>query len=97
MSVPPATQKPCTLQSTGLSEWNRLMKPRRLRLIICQSTTGSQGCDGIVVGDLLLGELDQVVAAAEALAGAGQRDHVDGRVEVGLLDAVGQLARHRRA
>ena len=46
MSVPPATQKPCTLQTTGLSEWNRLMKPRRLRLIICQSVTGSQGSLG---------------------------------------------------
>ena len=42
MSVPPATQKPCTLQSTGLSEWNRLMKPRTLRLIIWKSITGSQ-------------------------------------------------------
>ena len=50
MSVPPATQKPCTLQITGLSDWNRLMKPRRLRLIICQSTTGSQGCDGSWLG-----------------------------------------------
>ena len=46
MSVPPATQKPCTLHTTGLSEWNRLMKPRRLRLIICQSVTGSQGSPG---------------------------------------------------
>ncbi len=46
MSVPPATQKPWTLQTTGLSEWKRLMKPRRLRLIICQSTTGSQVPDG---------------------------------------------------
>ena len=34
MSVPPATQKPCTLQTTGLSAWKRLMKPRTLRLII---------------------------------------------------------------
>ena len=34
MSVPPATQKPCTLQITGLFAWNRLMKPRTLRLII---------------------------------------------------------------
>ena len=41
MSVPPATQKPCTLQTTGLSAWNKLMNPRTLRLIICQSTTGS--------------------------------------------------------
>ena len=41
MSVPPATQNPCTLQTTGLSEWKRLMNPRTLRLIICQSTTGS--------------------------------------------------------
>ena len=46
MSVPPATQKPCTLQSTGLSAWNSDMKPRTLRLIICQSTTGSQVPDG---------------------------------------------------
>ena len=34
MSVPPATQKPCTLQTTGLSAWNSDMKPRTLRLII---------------------------------------------------------------
>jgi hypothetical protein len=34
MSVPPATQKPCTLHTTGLSLWKRLMKPRTLRLII---------------------------------------------------------------
>ena len=34
MSVPPATQKPWTLQTTGLSEWNSDMKPRRLRDII---------------------------------------------------------------
>ncbi len=46
MSVPPATQKPCTLHTVGLSEWKRDMKPRRLRLIICQSTTGSQVPDG---------------------------------------------------
>ena len=50
MSVPPATQKPWTLQITGLSEPNSDMKPRRLRLIICQSTTGSQGCDGSWLG-----------------------------------------------
>jgi hypothetical protein len=42
MSVPPATQKPCTLQTTGLSEWKRLMKPFTLRLIIWKSTIGSQ-------------------------------------------------------
>jgi len=42
MSVPPATQKPCTLQSTGFSEWKRLMKPRTLRDIIWKSVTGSQ-------------------------------------------------------
>src|SRR5918997_2666578 len=41
-----------------------------------------------------LGELDQVVAAAEPLARARERDHVDGGVEVGLLHAIGQLARH---
>ena len=34
MSVPPATQKPCTLQTTGLPQWNRLMNPWTLRLII---------------------------------------------------------------
>ncbi len=34
MSVPPATQNPCTLHTTGLSEWNSDMKPRTLRLII---------------------------------------------------------------
>ena len=42
MSVPPATQKPCTLQSTGFSEWNRLMNPRTFRDIIWKSVTGSQ-------------------------------------------------------
>ena len=42
MSVPPATQKPWTLQIAGFSEWNRDMKPRRLRHIIWKSTTGSQ-------------------------------------------------------
>jgi hypothetical protein len=47
-----------------------------------------------VVGHLLLGELHEVVAAAEALAGAGQRDHVNGRIEVRPLDALDQLARH---
>jgi hypothetical protein len=34
MSVPPAIQKPCTLQTTGLPQSNRLMKPCALRLII---------------------------------------------------------------
>jgi hypothetical protein len=34
MSVPPATQKPCTFTITGLSAKKRLMKPRTLRLII---------------------------------------------------------------
>ena len=34
MSVPPATQNPCTLHTTGLSALNRAMKPRTLRLII---------------------------------------------------------------
>ena len=34
MSVPPATQKPCTLQTTGLPQRIRLMKPCTLRLII---------------------------------------------------------------
>jgi hypothetical protein len=33
-SVPPATQKPCTLQTTGFSLCSRLMKPRTLRIII---------------------------------------------------------------
>ena len=115
MSVPPATQKPCTLHTTGLSEWNRLMKPRTLRLIIWKSTTGSQVALGIVVLatappdraasprelglaaealHLALGRRDEVVAAAEALAVAGERDHVDLRVEVGPLDARGELARH---
>ena len=28
MSVPPATQKPWTLQTTGLSEWKSAMNPR---------------------------------------------------------------------
>ena len=34
MSVPPATQNPCTMHTTGLPQCNRLMKPRTLRLII---------------------------------------------------------------
>ncbi len=42
MSVPPATQNPCTLQTTGFSESKRLMKPRAFRHIIWKSTTGSQ-------------------------------------------------------
>ena len=42
MSVPPATQNPWTLQITGFSDQNRLMKPRTLRLIIWKSVTGSQ-------------------------------------------------------
>ena len=46
MSVPPATQYPWTLQSTGFSEWNRLMNPRTFRLIIWKSVTGSQVPDG---------------------------------------------------
>jgi len=33
MSVPPATQKPCTMQTTGLRQLKRLMKPSTLRLI----------------------------------------------------------------
>ena len=37
MSVPPATQKPCTLHTTGLSQWKRLMKPAR-----CGSSSGSR-------------------------------------------------------
>jgi hypothetical protein len=47
-----------------------------------------------VVRRLGLGVLDEVVAAAEALAAAGQRDHVDLRVEVRLLHALGQFPRH---
>jgi hypothetical protein len=34
MSVPPATQKPWTLHTTGLPQCTRLMKPRTLRVII---------------------------------------------------------------
>ena len=34
MSVPPATQKPCTLHTTGLPQWNSDMKARTLRPII---------------------------------------------------------------
>ena len=34
MSVPPATQYPCTLQTTGFSDQKRLMNPRTLRDII---------------------------------------------------------------
>ena len=70
------------------------MKPRRLRLIICQSVTGSQGTDGSWPGGSGLGVLDQVVAAAEALAVAGQRDDVHVGIEVGLFHAGRQLARH---
>ena len=50
MSVPPATQKPWTLQTTGLSESSRLQKARTLRRIIRQSTTGSQGTVGSWLG-----------------------------------------------
>ena len=46
MSVPPATQKPWTLQTTGFSEWKRLMKPRTFRHIIWKSTIGSQAPSG---------------------------------------------------
>jgi hypothetical protein len=46
MSVPPATQNPCTLQTTGFSEWNRLMNPRTFRHIIWKSTIGSQTRSG---------------------------------------------------
>ena len=42
MSVPPATQKPWTLQTTGFSEWKRLMNPRTFRHIIWKSIIGSQ-------------------------------------------------------
>jgi hypothetical protein len=52
MSVPPATQKPCTLQTTGLSEWNRLMNPRTLRLMNCQSRTGSHVSLGSWLGSV---------------------------------------------
>ena len=34
MSVPPATQKPCTRQTTGLEQWYSDMNARTLRLII---------------------------------------------------------------
>lgn len=34
MSVPPATQKPCTLHTTGLPQWKSDMNARTLRLII---------------------------------------------------------------
>ena len=34
MSVPPATQKPWTLQTTGFVQWNSDMNARTLRLII---------------------------------------------------------------
>ena len=112
MSVPPATQKPWTLQTTGFSDRNRLMKPRTLRVIIWKSMIGSQSDPGrgwprgprgrgatrvLVARRSLAHPLaldDQVVAAAEARAVAGQRDHVDLGVEVGALDAVGELARH---
>ena len=47
MSVPPATQKPWTLQTTGLSAWKRLMKPRTFRRIIWKSTIGSQVSPGV--------------------------------------------------
>ena len=34
MSVPPATQKPWTRQTTGLPHWNSAMNALTLRLII---------------------------------------------------------------
>ena len=43
--------------------------------------------------DPALGRGDQVVAAAEAAAVAGEGDRVDLRVEVGPLDAGGDLGR----
>ena len=49
------------------------------------------------VGDALhapLGARHQVVAAAEPLPVAGQRDHVHPRIQVGPLHRLGQLARH---
>ena len=50
MSVPPATQNPWTLHTTGFEQWNSDMKARTLRLIIAWSTIGSQVPVGIVVG-----------------------------------------------
>ena len=60
-------------------------------------TVGSSGEPGgrraalLAHAPLTLGGLDEVVAAAEPLAVARQQDHVDGGVEIGLLDAALEL------
>ena len=64
-------------------------------------TAGSIGEPGRRLGPLEAAHValrrgDQVVAAAEAGAVAGQRDRVHLRVEVGALDAGRDLGRHPR-
>ena len=90
---PRRSRAPC--RPRACPQWNRLMKPRTLRLIIASRPSGPRARAGRGSAIVRLGALDEVVAAAEALAVAGQRDHVDGRVEVRALHALGQLARHR--
>ena len=70
------------------------MKPRKVRLIVCQSSTGVPGLRRIVSRWPRLRVLHEVVAAAETLAGAGERDHVHRGVQVRLLYARGKLAWH---
>jgi len=53
--VPPATQKPCTLQTTGVDAWNSVMNARTLRLIIAWSTSGSHVPDGSWLRAIVIG------------------------------------------
>ena len=70
-----------------------------LRIVVARPTAGSIGEPSAAPGSRRAPPSaprrgDQVVAAAEAGAVAGERDHVDRRVEIRPLDAGGQLARH---
>lgn len=57
MSVPPAMQKPWTLQTVGFSEWKRLMKPRTFRDIIWKSVTGSHWPSGLWFIPITIGSI----------------------------------------
>ena len=115
MSVPPATQKPWTLQTTGLSAVEQAHEaadvaahhrvvdhrvPGRAGSWLPPCTAGSSGEPGgrlrcrTASRPAAFGARDEIVAAAEPLAVAGERDDVDLRIEVGALDARGELARH---
>src|SRR5215207_4084667 len=94
MSVPPATQNPCTLADDRLVRVEQAHEAAQVPAHHLPVHHRVPRLLGVVIGRLRLGVLHEVVPAAEALAVAGQRDHVHGRVEVRLLDAVGQLPRH---